>query len=51
MPIRGGQSALIAQSLHFGNLKRLEIYWYSQILVEHLHAVDTTNRGCDRKPL
>src|ERR1700733_2408296 len=46
MAICGRSPTLIAQPLHFGSVKRLEVNRDPEILIEDLHAIDATNGGC-----
>src|ERR1700722_9766890 len=49
MTICGCKPALIAQSLHFGCGKRLEVHRDTKILIENLHAVDAADGGRNRQ--
>lgn len=49
MTICGGKPALIAQALHLGGVKGLKVNRDPQVLIEHLQAVDATNRGGNRQ--
>jgi hypothetical protein len=47
MAVRRHTPTLIAQPLHFGSVKSLEVNRDPEILIEDLHAIDATNGGCD----